>query len=109
MNIIRRIVEALNPCIHQWDVVDTLKDNPENPRTVNIIRACNICGTIDQQTIVAPTAQGCPPHKWVNVSSIKIVDDVNAAATGKPFATMGFKITQQCSGCGELRTKQVGN
>jgi ribosomal protein S14 len=105
INFIRALVEAFNPCIHQWRVETTLQDRPEDPREVLIIRSCDICGAVDQQTVKAPhppdpPPDTCPPHKWKTVQTIRVVADIEA----KIRDTKGYKYIQECERCGEMRT-----
>lgn len=98
-NMWSRIVNALNPCVHIWEVTATMYDNPENPRHTRILKTCTVCGETKQEDFVAP---GEPPHEhsWVTFSSTRIVDDLS-----KPLdkvSTLGWKFDQKCA-CDEIR------
>lgn len=104
-NLIRSLIEALNPCIHQWEKIDVLHDDPKNPSQTTIIRMCSICGTLNTVDIKGPPKpikpDTCPPHVWVTTNDTRIIDDIN-----KPEAkrlTMGHIYTQSCKRCGDYR------
>lgn len=105
-NLIRWLVEAMNPCIHQWEKVDVVHDNPENPSVTQIIRMCSICGEINTVEIKSPQPpkDHCPPHVWETFHSIRVVANVEA----KNPDTRGYRLMQRCTRCGETRTKNEG-
>jgi hypothetical protein len=111
MNLIRAFVEALNPCIHQWEKIDALYDDKDDPSETKIVRQCSVCGEISDVTIKAPTKRSkdwvCPPHRWAKVRETKVVDDMAKVAKGTA-STVGYLVIQQCTACGEMRTIKQG-
>jgi hypothetical protein len=112
MSWLASLVKALNPCIHIFETVETLKDHPKDPRHVVLIQACSICG--DTRTVEfdgpgrGPPPWICPPHKWKKTYETRLVDDVRAVKENKPHSTVGYIISQTCGVCGEMRTIRQG-
>jgi hypothetical protein len=109
MNLLRALVEAFNPCFHQWEVIETLRDRPEDPMVITIVRQCAICSALGTETIKGPPRYVapdpvCPPHKWATVNTIQLVKYVNAAKKD----TRGYQYIQQCTRCGDMRTITQG-
>jgi hypothetical protein len=94
MNIIRCLVEALNPCIHQDVAVATMYDNKDNPQVTTVVSQCEICGRTKRDVF---EAAGHCFHKWVTLRRVSI--------WGKdPKYPTGFSHEQQCEKCGAIRT-----
>lgn len=90
------------PCAHQWERLDTLKDNDENPNAVKIIRMCSICGVVDEVLISAPPNGECR-HKWEQTDSINII-----SPNAKPNAVPAGQVRVfTCSLCGETKARKI--
>jgi hypothetical protein len=100
MNIIRWLVEALNPCIHQYEVTSTMVDDPDNPRHTRLVKTCFICGRTITEDHVAP-ASSAHVHEWVTFEKVRIVD--NMSLPKDQWSVSGFKLHQHCK-CGDVRS-----
>jgi hypothetical protein len=102
-SLFERFISLLNPCVHQWRVIETLKDDLEHPSSVTIIRECDVCGDLDTEVIQGPTHRiTCPPHKWRTLKRIQVW---TSDSTKYPTA---FDYEQECMGCGDLRVVRLG-
>jgi hypothetical protein len=94
MNIIRCLVEALNPCVHQYTVVATMYDDKDDPKVTTIISECEICGHAKRAVF---KAEGVCFHYWKTLRRVGVWKDKTDTL---PFA---FSYEQQCEKCGDLR------
>jgi predicted RNA-binding Zn-ribbon protein involved in translation (DUF1610 family) len=108
VNLIRALVEALNPCVHQWEKIDLLHDDPKDPSETTVIRMCSICGEMSTVTIEGPPKRPkpyvCPPHKWERVDQI-LVQPSGTKANDPTVVPVGRVIVYRCAGCGEEKTR----
>lgn len=102
VNVIRWLVEACNPCIHQWTTTATLKDREENPTAVRMVQECAICGDVRQQDFVTPETTGTCRHKWRTTTVHAVYTDDPKTRTEKTLP--GYhRHTQVCEHCGDVR------
>jgi hypothetical protein len=94
MNLIRCLIEALNPCVHIDRVVATMYDNKDDPKVTTVVNSCDICGRISQ---TVTKAAGVCFHHWVTLRR------VNVMANETDKIPIFHAIEQQCNKCGDVR------
>jgi hypothetical protein len=102
MNLIRCLVEALNPCVHQYRTVATMYDNPDKPTITTLVQECDICG--DTRRMVFD-AEGVCQHHWQTLQRISVFP-----TTDKPdpdAIPLYYRFVQQCTKCGVLQKSDM--
>lgn len=100
MNLIRCLIEALNPCVHQFRLVATMYDNKDDPKITTLVSDCEICG-ITKRDVYG--AEGVCVHKWLIQQKINIM--------GKQSSPSGIPLYHayilRCERCGELKREDM--
>lgn len=106
MNFWERIINALNPCVHMWDVTEKLVDDKDDPRHIKLIKTCSVCGQTKVEEFQAPPKMSCPPHKWVNKQRVSVFGPKPQLVNNKP-TPIRYDYEQQCERCGDLRVVRL--
>jgi hypothetical protein len=112
MNLFRALVEALNPCIHQWEKLEVLKDDPENPTHIKIVSQCFVCGEVRSDEFNGPKRpqekHSCVKdgHHWTNLRKVAVIPRNPQIRNGQPLPE-SWDYEQQCTHCGDLRVKRL--
>lgn len=92
------LLNFLNPCVHQYETVATLKDDEEKPQAVKLVQACSVCGRIRETVIKAP---GWCDHRWYEEQTVRVFNaDDDDKAKARP---MGICKIMKCEKCGDVK------
>jgi len=99
MNLIRCLIEALNPCVHQDRVVATMYDNPQDPKVTTVVSSCDICGRTTEAVFMA---KGVCQHHWETFQRVSVMPKDTKSINGDEIPLF-YSFNQKCTKCGDLR------
>ena len=92
------ILRWFNPCLHEYDIVATLKDDEDRPQAVKIVQSCKHCGNLRETTLKAP---GWCDHRWQTLQTIRVFHEKDEGKEGA--FPIGFAKIVRCERCGDVK------
>lgn len=101
----------LPPCLHAWETVATLHDDPDKPTATTLVQVCVACGETRQTVFKSPEPpkRACSPHKWAIIGYTDILpDDTYEIGRDKVIPHASIE-RMQCQNCGERKDHRVNS
>lgn len=101
-----RFINALNPCVHTWEITQTLKDDEQNTQQIRTIKTCMVCGVSKAEDWELPGRNKPCVHRWESQRRISVYGKTERRVNGKPVPDH-YEVEQQCMRCGDLRSVRL--